>query len=455
MLRQPADGGDLVIAIVIVAFVVTAAVAGFVGLLLGRSTRRKPGQAKRLPEYSFYPFVTTPSGHVEFSADLFQKAVGHFLSESNATAAGELIVIGEQNFVRDTFSTEPLNRYQELYDTYDGDTVIDDNNAFLENYKRIVHLIGRSFPNAGIEILLHNLVNPSRSIVALESGEVTGRKLEMGTTTLVLDLKTRRQQNLDKLNYELNIGSRQFKCTTIPIFRPEYGLVGAICINVDTRFLREEVQPNPAKLEAFFENILRVEMELEENILSPDEYNAALRGKRHYMDEAIRVGGGSGGSQLAAIMFSDIVGFVGLMERSEAETLAIVAANKRLFMDQLGRFQGQLLKEMGDGLLASFSSVSNAVECAREIQRAVRAEGNYQVRIGIHLGEVRHADGDVLGEGVNLASRIQGVAEPGTIAVSQVVYDNVKNRDGIEAVDLGERRLKHVEAPVHLYSIDA
>ena len=68
----------------------------------------------------------------------------------------------------------------------------------------------------------------------------------MGTTNLVLDLKTRRHQNQDKLNYELSIGARRFKCTTIPIFREEYGLVGAICINIDERFLREEVSSIPS-----------------------------------------------------------------------------------------------------------------------------------------------------------------------------------------------------------------
>lgn len=141
-----------------------------------------------------------------------------------------MIVIGEQNFVGDTFGAEELKNYKAFFDAYQSNAILNDNNAFLENYKRIVRLLGRSFPNTGIEILLHNLVNPTKSIVAIENGEVTGRSLEMGTTNLVLDLKTRRHQNQDKLNYELSIGARRFKCTTIPIFRAEYGLVGAICI---------------------------------------------------------------------------------------------------------------------------------------------------------------------------------------------------------------------------------
>jgi len=95
-----------------------------------------------------------------------------------------------------------------------------------------VRLIGKSFPNIGIEILLHDLSNPSHSLVVLENN-VTGRNLRDGATNLLIDLKKRYLANEDKLNYELNIGARKFKCTSIPIVRKEYGVVGAICINVD------------------------------------------------------------------------------------------------------------------------------------------------------------------------------------------------------------------------------
>ena len=101
--------------------------------------------------------------------------------------------------------------------------IAEDNDEFLENYKRIVRLIGRTFHDMGIEVLLHNLANPAKSICAIEGGEVTGRALELGTTSLVIDLKKRKLLNQDKLNYELNIGARRFKCTTIPIYRREFG----------------------------------------------------------------------------------------------------------------------------------------------------------------------------------------------------------------------------------------
>src|SRR5258706_11625325 len=104
----------------------------------------------------------------------------------------------------------------------------------------------------GIEILLHDLANPSRSIVWIEGAEVTGRSLHMGTTTLLVDLKKRRALNQDKLNYELNLGARRFKCTTIPIIRKEYGGGGAGCMNVDINFIRYAVLPSPAGPGGFF-----------------------------------------------------------------------------------------------------------------------------------------------------------------------------------------------------------
>src|SRR5205085_1414798 len=146
--------------------------------------------------------------------------------------------------------------------------IVDDNNEYLENYARIVRLFGRTFRNMGIEILLHNLMNPSRSIAEIESGEVTGRKAGMGTTVLVLDLKKRRTLNEDKLNYELTIASRKFKCTTIPIFRKDYGLIGAVCMNIDVNYITDEVMKSVDTMQAFFQNYCKTDMRLEENILS-------------------------------------------------------------------------------------------------------------------------------------------------------------------------------------------
>jgi class 3 adenylate cyclase len=195
-------------------------------------------------------------------------------------------------------------------------------------------------------------------------------------------------------------------------------------------------------------------MRLDENILSKTEYSAALQGKRHFLDEAIRSGARLRDERvLAAIMFSDIVSFTAMMEADEPNALTVLDRNTAIHRDALNAFDGRLLKQLGDGVLATFPSASNAVNCAKEIQLRVREMGSFHVRIGIHLGEVIRSGGDVFGDGVNLASRIQGEADPGAIVVSEVVYNNVRNKGDIAAVDLGERRLKNVSEPVRIFSI--
>lgn len=443
----------------ITAAVITL-VAGVLGYLVGTRRLHLPlggdsQETKRLEEYPFYPFTINPEGHVEFDAALFTEGIRHLLEHRNERAARELIVIGEQNLVRDTFPSDTLAEYKSFYASYHGDEVVNENEAYLENYRRLVNQIGRSIRNTGIEILLHNLVNPSRSLVAIENGEVTGRSIGAGATNLVLDLKTRRQRGEDKVNYELNIGSRRFKCTTVPIFRPDYGLVGAICINFDANFIRDAAS-DPDRVNAFIDNLLRTDFQLDENILSKDEYQLAVRGKRHFMDDAIRAPSvRTQARKLVAILFSDIVDFAKLMSEHEISTLHIMRANEEIHLRALASHGGLLLKKLGDGILASFATASGAVECALEVQRAVALDGRYQVRVGIHLGEVVEADGDVHGDGVNIASRIQNAVEPGQIGVSKVVYDNVRNKGGFSATPLGERSLKGVDNPMMLYSLDA
>lgn len=441
--------------VVVVALAAAVVLVVGVSFLLGRrmQLRLGSGETRRLEEYEFYPFVVNAEGHVEFDTAMFSKGVGHLLRNRNPLAARELIVIGEQNLVRDTFPTDALNEYKRLYTMYDGDDVILDNDAYLENYKRLVHQLGRSFPHTGIEILLHNLVDPSHSLVAIENGVVTGRQVGGGATNLVLDLKTRRQRGEEKVNYELNIGSRQFKCTTVPIFRPDYGLVGAICVNVDSHFIRDAAG-DAERLDAFIDNLLRTDFELDENILSRDEYHLAMRGKRHFMDDAVRSVGSRRERRLAAIMFSDIVDYTALMGSDEETTMAVLQANEEIHLKAFATHGGRLLKRLGDGLLASFDSASGAVECGREIQDAVAHDGRFRVRIGIHLGEVIESDGDVHGDGVNIASRIQAELEPGDIGFSAVVYDNIRNKPGMAVSTLGERPLKNVQHPVVIYTLN-
>jgi len=269
----------------IIAEVVTSIVLIIGGFFLGKlREKRRLSKGKNLDEYDFYPFTVNRENFPEFDLSRFRLGMHYFMKKYDHTAARQLIFIGEQQRVKDRLDEVDLKVYNKFFHRYHGNTIEADSIEFLENYKRIVRLIGNTFRNMGIEILLHDLLNPSRSVVAIEGGAVTGRMLGNGTTSLVIDLKKRKINNQDKLNYELNIGSRKFKCTTIPIFRKEYDLVGAICINIDTNYITEQVTKSTDTLNAFFKNYCETEMNLEENILSKDEFEKAKNGKRHWKD---------------------------------------------------------------------------------------------------------------------------------------------------------------------------
>ena len=255
------------------------------GFLWGKYKERRRKFGRNLEEYDFYPFTVTRENFGEFSLKDFRLGMHYFLRNEDRTAARQLIFIGEQSNVRAQLEPAEQKVYAQLFDKYDGKKIADDTNEYLENYVQLVRLVGKSFPNTGVEILLHNLADPAHSLIVLENN-VTGRHLRDGTTNLLIDLKKRQLQNEDKLNYELNIGSRKFKCTTIPIVRKEFGIVGAICINIDANYITEEVLQDGQRIETWFRNFLRTDMQLDENILSKDEYVKALKGKRHFKDEA-------------------------------------------------------------------------------------------------------------------------------------------------------------------------
>lgn len=263
--------------------IVSVILFGF-GYLIGKRRERNKFKGRNIEEYDFYPFDLDGEKHLYFNSKDFRLGIYYFLKNRDYLAARQLILLGEQNGIREKLNHEDLKQYLKLYQKYEGDSIFNDNAEFLENYKRIVRLVGESFPNLGIEILLHDLSNPAKSLCAIENN-ITGRKIETGATNLVLDLKIRKMQSRDKLNYELNIGSRKFKCTTIPIFKKEYGLVGAICINVDVNFLKGHVMSSLEKIENFFDIFCLTEMKLDENILSKAEYELALKGKKHWKDE--------------------------------------------------------------------------------------------------------------------------------------------------------------------------
>jgi predicted transcriptional regulator YheO len=275
-------GGDITINVL--ASVIASAILLGAGFLWGKYKERKRF-GRRLEEYDFYPYTINRDDFPEFNLNNFRLGMHYFLRNEDPTAARQLIFIGEQNNVRNQLEPGEQKVYARVFDKYEGKKIADDTSEYLENFARIVRLIGKSFPNTGVEILLHDLSNPSQSLVSLENN-VTGRHLRDGTTNLVIDLKKRQMLHEDKLNYELQIGARRFKCTTIPIVRKEYGVVGAICINIDANYLTEEVIQDAQKVRAWFEAFCRVDMQLNENILSRDEYAKALKGKRHFKDGA-------------------------------------------------------------------------------------------------------------------------------------------------------------------------
>jgi predicted transcriptional regulator YheO len=267
-----------VIASIIASLVLLAA-----GFLWGKyKERRKYG--RNLEDYDFYPFTINRENFPEFNLKDFRLGMHYFLKNNDYTAARQLIFSGEQNNVRGQLEPSEQKVYARLFEKYDGKKIADDTTEYLENYVRIVRLIGKSFPNSGIEILLHNLADPSHSLIVLENN-VTGRHLRDGTTNLLIDLKKRQLLHEEKLNYELSIGARRFKCTTIPILRKDFGIVGAICINIDANYLTEEVMQSKERIEAWFKNFCRIDMQLDENILSKDEYAKAMKGQRHFKDE--------------------------------------------------------------------------------------------------------------------------------------------------------------------------
>ena len=249
-----------------------------VGYGIGQWRERQQRKGSPIEEHEDYPFTLDENNHLFFDLEKFAKAV-HAVSQKRNDR--QLIIIGQQNNVREILPSTQRKEYLKLFSKYQGDKILDDTRDYLENYKRIVRLIGDSFPDIGIEILLHNLSNPSKALYILKNN-VTGRDIEAPATNLVIDLRRRSLAHTDKLNYELNIGSRRFKCTTIPIYREDLGLVGAICINVDYNYLDEEVRNDANALNHFLNMFLRTDMQLDENILSKHEFELANKGKRHF-----------------------------------------------------------------------------------------------------------------------------------------------------------------------------
>jgi len=159
--------------------------------------------------------------------------------------------------------------------------------------------------------------------------------------------------------------------------------------------------------------------------------------------------------ELAAIMFSDVAGYTAIMGRDEQEALRALDAHRELLRSLLPKFNGRMAGEIGDGTLTAFHSAIDAVNCAREVQASLQDQPELKVRIGIHLGDVVFSNNTVLGDGVNVASRIHALAPPGGICVSAHIYDEIRNKPGTRFKNLGEQRLKNVSRPIRVYQVVA
>jgi adenylate cyclase len=167
--------------------------------------------------------------------------------------------------------------------------------------------------------------------------------------------------------------------------------------------------------------------------------------------------------KLAAILVADIVGYSRLAGADEDRILARLRTLRSDLIDPiLAVHHGRVVKRTGDGAIVEFRSVVDAVRCAIEVQSGLAErnaglppEKRIEYRVGIHLGDVvEEADGDLMGDGINIAARLEGVAQPGTICLSEQAYWQVKGRLDLKVTDLGATQLKNIAEPIHIYSLE-
>src|SRR4029077_1627695 len=167
--------------------------------------------------------------------------------------------------------------------------------------------------------------------------------------------------------------------------------------------------------------------------------------------------------KLAAILVADVVGYSRLAAADEDRTLARLRGLRSDLIDPaIAAHRGRIVKRTGDGILIEFRSVVDAVRCAIEVQNGMAErnaglppERRIEFRVGIHLGDVvEESDGDLMGDGVNIAARLEGIAKPGAICLSEDAYRQVKGRLDLVVSDLGQTELKNIVEPIRVYSLE-
>src|SRR5277367_3966578 len=167
--------------------------------------------------------------------------------------------------------------------------------------------------------------------------------------------------------------------------------------------------------------------------------------------------------KIAAILVADVVGYSRLAGADEDRTLARLRGLRSDLIDPaIAAHHGRVVKRTGDGVLVEFRSVVDAVRCAIEMQNGLiernaglPPERRIEFRVGVHLGDVvEETDGDLMGDGVNIAARLEGISRPGAIALSEDAYRQVKGRLDLSVTDLGNKELKNIAEPIRVYSLD-
>jgi len=157
--------------------------------------------------------------------------------------------------------------------------------------------------------------------------------------------------------------------------------------------------------------------------------------------------------QLAAIMFTDIVGYTAIMQQNEEKAVAVIKHYNSVLEKWVSHFNGQVLNYYGDGSLCIFSSATDAVNCSLAVQKDLKSEPVVPLRIGLHIGEVFFEDAKALGDGVNVASRVQSLGQENTILVSEEIYDKIKNNPSVVAVSLGHFDFKNVGKSMEVFAL--
>ena len=164
--------------------------------------------------------------------------------------------------------------------------------------------------------------------------------------------------------------------------------------------------------------------------------------------------------RLSAILAADIAGYSALMGADEARTVRDLKGHQAVVLPMIGEFAGRIIDTAGDGILAEFPSVVNAVKCAVAIQSkmaernaTIEPERRMQFRVGINIGDVVYDEVRIYGDGINVAARLEGIAEAGGICISSKVYEEINGRVDLACQDIGEQQLKNIARPVRAYRV--